>query len=272
MKLYIFGSNGMLGSMLYFVAKRNHQNIETIPISREEFNVQTDSISKLDNVINAEDSIIVNCIGAIPQKKYSDEDYKLINTTFPQELSLYCKSNNIKLIHISTNCVFSGTKNNCGETDQPDATDIYGLSKYLGEPAYGLVIRCSIIGPEKHTFCGLMEWFLNNSSNEINGFIDSYWNGLTTLELSTIIFDHIQSNKLEDQLIHYYSENTLSKYEIISYFGQIFGKKCQINKKENGTKYYTLSSNYTKPRKNIYNQIDDIKLIFDDYKKFYNLK
>lgn len=264
--MIVLGSNGMLGSMICFLATK--YNRPFVSLSKSDFNIY-DNISKLDTYLSS-DSIIINCIGAIPQKDYSIEEYNIINTIFPQNLSIYCKMKHIKLIHISTNCVFSGSSDST-EMDIPNATDIYGISKYLGEPSYGLVIRCSIIGPEKHTFCGLLEWFLH--SNEVYGFIDSFWNGITTLELSNIIFDYIDGSidgSIPNKLVHYYSENTVSKYDILTYVNKY--TNVIIHKKENNLAYYTLSSIYTTPRKNIYNQIDELFSIFYEYKQFYNIK
>jgi dTDP-4-dehydrorhamnose reductase len=272
MTIIILGSNGMLGSMIYFLSKTQYSNIPTIAISKSDFDVLQDNVNKLDALLPDNNYTIINCIGAIPQKKYTLDEYTQINTTFPQKLSEYCKFKKYSLVHISTNCVFSGRNNNCVESDMPDADDMYGKSKFLGEPSYGLTIRCSIIGPEKHTFCGLMEWFLNNNSFEIGGFTDSFWNGLTTLELSKIIFELISNGQIHSGLLHYYSENTLSKYEILESLSSKFNKQVSINKKENGLKYYTLSSIHTKPRTNIYNQIEELFKVFDKYKSFYNLK
>jgi dTDP-4-dehydrorhamnose reductase len=272
MSLVILGSNGMLGSMLYFVAKTKY-NLPVISIGRTEFDAVTDDIYKLDTIIPV-GSCIVNCIGAIPQKKYNSDGYTALNTTFPINLSTYCKERAMKLIHVSTNCVFSGEKNNCVETDIPDAQDDYGRSKYYGEPPYGLTIRCSIIGPEKHTFCGLLEWFLHRvDGTEINGFTDSFWNGLTTLELSDIIIQHFQEGDVNDiPKLHYFSENAPSKYNMLDYIGNKFQKRVVIHPKENGLKYYTLSSSHTKARKNVYQQIDDLYSVYNDYKVFYSLK
>lgn len=272
MTIILLGSNGMLGSMLHFLLKTQYSNIPSISLSKSDFDVLNDDISKLDSYITFDESIVINCIGAIPQKKYSYQDYYKINEIFPKTLSNYCKSKKIKLIHISTNCVFSGYKDNCLETDIPDANDEYGISKFRGEPEYGLTIRCSIIGPEKHIFCGLMEWFLHNTSSEINGFTDHFWNGLTTLELSKIILEFVENKNIESKLLHYYSENTLSKYEILEYLNRQFRLNVTLNKKELGTKYYTLSSNFTKPRKSIFNQIDELFSIYNNYKQFYRLK
>lgn len=272
MTIIILGSNGMLGSMIYFLSKTQYSHIPTIAISKSDFDVLHDNINKLDTLLPDNNYTIINCIGAIPQKKYTPDEYAKINTTFPQDLSEYCKIRKYPFIHISTNCVFSGKKDNYLESDIPDTDDIYGKSKFLGEPFYGLTIRCSIIGPEKHTFCGLMEWFLNNNSSEIGGFTDSFWNGLTTLELSKIIFEIISTGQIRNGLLHYYSENTLSKYQILEALCNTFNKQITIHKKENGLKYYTLSSIHNKPRNNIYEQINQLYEVFDKYKSFYNLK
>lgn len=162
MSIIVLGSNGMLGSMLCFYA--NKQNIEIKAIDRSTFNALKDPITKLNEYIS-DNSYIINCIGAIPQRKYSDNDFIHLNKIFPQELSKLCKLNNSKLIHISTNCVFSGNKENYIETDIPDEKDIYGKSKYEGEPVDALTIRCSIIGFEKGSNYGLLEWFLKINQN-----------------------------------------------------------------------------------------------------------
>lgn len=269
--ILILGANGMLGSMLLFYFKSYHSDLDILGLTKSEFNALNDDITKLDTYIQST-PIIINCIGAIPQKNYNNEEYIMLNTQFPKLLSTYCKNNNIKLIHISTNCVFSGKNKNYVETDMPDAQDDYGYSKYLGEPSYGLIIRCSVIGPEKHTFCGLMEWFLHTQTNEVNGFTDSFWNGLTTLELTKIILDIIKKDLFDNKVLHYYSEDTASKYEILEHINKLFCMNKILNKKENGLKYYTLSSLYTKPRKNIYQQLNELKDVYNDYLTFYKLQ
>jgi dTDP-4-dehydrorhamnose reductase len=263
MNIIILGSNGMLGSMLCFYANKN--NIKIIPIDRTIFNAITDPVEKLKAYIHPE-SYVINCIGAIPQKKYNNSEFIELNTSFPHRLNLFCKQNNAKLIHISTNCVFSGKKTNYIETDIPDEDDVYGKSKYEGEPQNALTIRCSIIGFEKKTNYGLLEWFLQNKSNSINGYVDSFWNGLTTLELTKIIFDIIENDTYLYGIRHYYSNNTLSKYDILDYVKKKTNKLIDINPVENGIKYYTLNSIINSPRKSIYEQIDELLSISDAYK------
>lgn len=267
--IIILGVNGMLGSMLLFVAEINNINVK--PLNRQDFDILVHPIEKLDPYIdNTKHTVIINCIGAIPQKNHTEEEYYNINTNFPQNLSYYCSQRQIELIHISTNCVFSGKKDKCIETDKPDEEELYGRTKYLGEPNYGLVIRCSIIGLEKNTNYGLLEWFLN-SSGVINGYIDSIWNGITTFELSNIIFERIKNNQIKNCIEHYYSNQSYSKYELLGHINTIFKQKRKIYPIEKGLKYYTLSSISNLPRKDIIDQLQVLYNIYPEYKKFYSL-
>jgi len=269
MSLVLLGSNGMLGSMIYFLVSTRYPDKKIIPISRKEYDVLRDDISLLDRLI-PEDCVVINCIGAIPQKKYTDEEYFKINTYFPHDLSAYCQKRSLKLIHVSTNCVFSGKIDACHEYMIPDTDEMYGKTKYLGEPSYGLVIRCSIIGPERSFCFGLMEWFLQNVSSEIDGYIDSLWNGITTLELSKILIEIVENDDVKNDIVHYYSKDTVSKYDMLLHLKNVFNKNITINKTENGLKYYTLSSMTNEPRPSIFSQINELHDIYPSFKKFYN--
>lgn len=262
MKIVILGSNGMLGSMLTFIAKRYNNDI--IPLSRKEFDVEKDNISKLSLYIK-DQCCVVNCIGAIPQKQYSDNDYKKLNTEFPLKLSELCKMYSVPLIHISTNCVFSGKEPNCLETNIPDAIDLYGLSKCEGEPEDCTVIRSSIIGPERNTTYGLMEWFLSKDGI-VNGYTDHYWNGLTTLELSKVILNMIRKRSFINGVQHLYSYNTVSKFELLNIISKRSNSKCNIIPIEAGIKYYTLNSNINSPRISLEQQITDLFDILSEYR------
>ena len=162
MRVIILGANGMLGSMLEFVGSTQTTN-EIVPIKRGTFDVLQQSPSSLVDFMK-EPCCIVNCIGAIPQRSYCESDMIALNTTFPLELAELCNKMNVPLIHVSTNCVFSGEESNCIESDSLTATDTYGKSKANGEPSTCVVLRCSIIGPESSgTAAGLLEWFLHST-------------------------------------------------------------------------------------------------------------
>jgi dTDP-4-dehydrorhamnose reductase len=269
MKVVILGPNGMLGSMLVYYLKTK-TSFDIIPVARNVFDALAQPVSVLENIISNTDYVI-NCIGAIPQKLYTNEEYEKLNTMYVHDLAKLCDTLKIKLIHISTNCVFSGKQSNCVETDIPDAADIYGKSKYAGEPANAMTVRCSIIGPEKETCFGLMEWFLNNNSDSVFGYEDSYWNGLTTLELSKTLVEIINNYTWHIGVKHFYSESTLSKCNILHILNYLFNKNKTIIARCNGEKYYTLYSKSTTPRKSIEDQLLEIKQIYIDYKLFNNI-
>ena len=264
MKLIILGANGMLGSMLSFVCRK--QGYPALRVTRSMFDALKDPVTKLDKYFDAP-CCVINCIGAIPQKKYSDQDYKILNTKLPLELSKLCELKHAPFIHVSTNCVFSGKISDCDENSTPDATDSYGLSKFNGEPMYGMILRCSIIGPERCSKAGLMEWFLQNDETSVNGFTNHYWNGLTTYELSNVIIQCVSNNCVSNGIFHLHSEKTVSKYELLCQLKMIFKKSITIVPKEtDDTKYYTLKSINTMPQKTIDKQLEDMVRIYNEFK------
>jgi dTDP-4-dehydrorhamnose reductase len=267
MKVIILGANGMLGSMLEFVGSTLSDNT-IFPIKRDTFDVLLQPLSFLMEFIKQEPCCIVNCIGAIPQRSYIEDDMTKLNTTFPLELAELCNKMNIPLIHISTNCVFSGEKSNHIESESPSAIDIYGKSKANGEPKSCVVLRCSIIGPESSgTSFGLMEWFIN-SNEDITGYTDHYWNGVTTFELAKCIYEIIDKKLFTPRIEHIFSINTLSKYDILLELKQYFNKNINIQPISKGIKYYTLHSIHRPPQKTIQEQIKDLDHIMNEYREY----
>lgn len=265
MRVVVLGANGMMGSMLVYVAKTKNINVHAV--HRSQFDVLRNSISTLDGIVNAskDTTVLVNCIGCIPQKKYRDEDYRKINQEFPHSLSEYCKQKGLYLIHLSTNCVFSGKRENMSETDVPDADDTYGITKLLGEPTYGVVIRSSIIGPERNSSSGLFAWYTQNKEKRVNGFLHQYWNGLTTLELSHFILEQINDSCLASRVLHVYSKITVSKYELLCLIKDIFLTTVAIDPIDCPVKQYTLTSTVVEARKSIKDQLYDLKDIYNDF-------
>jgi dTDP-4-dehydrorhamnose reductase len=267
MKILILGKNGMMGSMLDYVISTSKTHTSEA-LDRTQFNALTDSLDNLYNFASAgEEVCVVNCIGAIPQRKYSNEEYIFLNEKFPHALASHCQSLGWYLIHLSTNCVFSGQKGSVTEVDIPDATDVYGITKLKGEPSYGLTIRSSIIGPEKGTAFGLMEWFLH-ANVAVAGYVDVLWNGITTLELSRKILQMIDSRDLNTKLIHIYSSHHVSKYNVLNFLSGIFDHNIAVVPKSVGQQDCTLSSVKTVPCKHIYEQIRDLAEIMGDYRFF----
>jgi len=265
MRVVILGANGMLGSMMEFVGSQQ-TSLTVIPVYRHQFNALTQPLSVLKEYLT-DDCCIVNCIGAIPQKHFSNEDMIQLNTTFPLELAALCHELHIPLLHISTNCVFSGLTANCNESERPDATDLYGQSKANGEPSTCVVLRSSIIGPEVSGASGLLEWFLH-SQGSVSGYIDHFWNGVTTLELAKTIYGMIDRREFTPRIQHIVSATTLSKYEILMEANRLFHKNLTITPVSKGTKYYTLGSLISSPSASISSQMADLAQIADAYRAF----
>ena len=180
---------------------------------------------------------IVNCIGVLIKGSIKDPSNAiLINSLLPHKLAKYSKTVGSKLIHISTDCVFDGSKGNYIETDNKTAQDIYGLSKSLGEinDDKNLTLRTSIIGPElKNNGEGLFSWFINQKG-EVNGFTESIWGGVTTLELAEVIIKSINENY--SGLIHITNGQPISKFELLSLIKNIFELNNIDLKKVSGKK------------------------------------
>ena len=202
-KVLVLGSTGMLGHIVhYFLDSTNKYDLYNLSF-RNKLNSKTiiEDVSdqeKLSNLINEiSPDVIINCIGILI--KGSNENIKnaiYLNGYFPHWLKGVCKEINCKLIHISTDCVFSGKNGGNDENSIKDAIDDYGKTKSLGEfdSFNHLCLRTSIIGPElKQNGEGLMHW-LFNQQGKINGFKNVFWSGVTTLELAKAIHFSIENN------------------------------------------------------------------------------
>lgn len=229
MKIFIFGVNGMLGTYINSLLRQNSK--EVVGISRKDFDVSVvtyDKILKLfnDYLIN-ENDIIINCIGIIPQSKnVNDTDcrnYFLINSLFPIMLSTIAATNNVKFIHITTDCVFSGLKGNYNELDCHDETNNYGVSKSLGELCHNsTIIRTSIIGEQLKNKYSLLEWVKSHKNETIPGYTNHLWNGVTCLQLAKIILKMIDENIWWTGVRHIYSPESITKYKLVELINQVY--------------------------------------------------
>jgi dTDP-4-dehydrorhamnose reductase len=173
---------------------------------------------------------VINCIADINQKPTDLSQYFFINSIFPQLLSTYSKQYNFKLIHISTNGVFSGKKQQpYTDKDTPDAKDIYGLSKRLSEKINGIIIRTSFIGHSVERNKGLIDWFLQQKT-EITGYDKAFWNGITTLTLAKIIDALIKNDSNPSKHPIHIASETLSKYKLLKLIQQIYHHDVKIKK------------------------------------------
>jgi len=264
MKIFLFGKDGMLGTYINVYLK---QYYEIVSFNRNDFDVLKNDrifLEKLleKNNINS-DCLIINSIGLIPQRKDNNiENYVLINSYFPRILDQISEKYSCKYIQISTNCVFSGKNPLSNESNFPDPSDIYGLSKYLGETSRATIIRTSIIGEELKTSISLLSWVLKNNNKHIDGYTNHYWNGVTCLELSKYIKTIIERNMYWIGVRHIQSENIVSKYDLIKQIIEIYNLDIVVNKIEHTeSNYRTLNSNFNTIYKipSIYQQIYEQK-------------
>ncbi len=235
-KILILGSTGMLGHQVVFRLNEN-PDLQVFDLSfRNKLRDQTiicdvTDFTKLENLIEEIcPEFIINCIGILI--KGSSENPKnsiLINAYLPHFLVSVGDKIGAKVIHISTDCVFSGKKGGYIESDFRDADDVYGRGKALGEifSVKHLTLRTSIIGPElKNNGEGLFHWFMNQSS-EVNGFTQAFWGGVTTTELSKIIEFSIVNDL--SGLFHVTNQNPISKFDLLQLLNVEFKKGLRIN-------------------------------------------
>lgn len=238
-KCLVLGGEGMLGHVVikyidslpnfkvYFTTRNKEKGIY--------FDAYKD-IRKIGDIIKKiKPELIINCIGIVNSlvKEYNKDMVTFINSYFPQKLANICKLNNSKLIHISTDCVFSGKEGNYTENSLYSPIDFYGVSKAAGEikDNRNLTIRTSILGPGiKEPKTGLMEWFLKQKGKSVKGFTKAIWSGLTTLELAKKIIEMHEKNVTG--IIHIVSE-PITKYDLLSLIKIVYNKDIIINADNN---------------------------------------
>lgn len=229
-RVLVLGSSGMLGHMVYF----NLLDLPHVKLFDVSYKEKISDKTILCDVTNLDDlariirdikpDVIVNCIGVlIKGSKSSPSNAVFINSYLPHWLVEELDKYGGRLIHVSTDCVFSGSKGLYVEQDFRDADDIYGRTKALGEinAAPHLTLRTSIIGPElKLKGEGLFHWFMNQSGN-VNGYKNAFWGGVTTLQLAKVINQIISSNV--QGLVHVTNGEPISKYELLALIKGQFG-------------------------------------------------
>lgn len=189
-------------------------------------------------------AMVINCIGIIKQQPIANDPLSAItiNAQFPHRIALACRSVGARLIHISTDCVFNGKKGMYKESDESDADDLYGRTKYLGELSYPhcVTLRTSIIGHELKGHYGLIDWFLKQNQ-KVRGFRKTIYSGFPTVELARIIHDHIM-NDLKMRGIWQVSSEPISKYDLLRLVARQYDKKIEIEPDDTFTADRSLDS------------------------------
>jgi len=175
--------------------------------------------------------IIVNCVGLTKHKPEADDPLSAIpiNTLMPHRLAKLCASIDSRLIHISTDCVFSGEKGGYVESDFTDARDVYGKSKALGEIDYPntITLRTSTIGHELNSAYGLLDWFLSQDEC-CKGYRRAIFSGLPTIVLAQIIRDVVIPHK-ELSGIYHVAARPINKYDLLKLIAMAYGKLIPIS-------------------------------------------
>lgn len=232
MKIFVFGSKGMLGRYVYTYLKNNLYN-EVIEVNRNEVDASEPNMGNLQKFIQEKMSkgdIVVNCMGTIKPRvdQLGEINALMVNSVFPRRLSQLCNQYGVKMIHPTTDCVYKGTIGNYDENSEHDITDVYGRTKSLGEPSDCMVIRTSIIGEEVDGSRSLIEWIKSNKNGEINGYLDHYWNGVTCLQFAKIVKKVIEEDLFWVGTRHLHS-NTVDKFELSSMVNKHYGLNIKIN-------------------------------------------
>ncbi|MCE7948235.1 MAG: SDR family oxidoreductase [Chloroflexi bacterium CFX4] len=250
MRVLVLGATGMLGHKLMQklperfevfgttrAMQKAHHHPEIFKNATLIGGVFAEDVDSLVRAIQlAKPDAIVNCIGIIKQHAEAKDALKSIatNALFPHRLANLCGLMGIRMVHISTDCVFSGRQGNYTEDSVSDAEDLYGRSKYLGEVTTNgcLTLRTSIIGRELGSHYGLIEWFLGQQGKTIRGFTQAIFSGFTTLQLARIIGDILTDFPTLDGLWHVAAQ-PISKYDLLVQAKGVFNLDVDIQPDSN---------------------------------------
>ena len=196
-------------------------------------NVDVESDGALIDVFaSVRPDVVINCVGVVKQLSSSSDPLVALplNSLLPHRLASICKVRGARLIHLSTDCVFSGKGGLYTEDDVPDAQDLYGVSKRLGEVNYPhtVTLRTSIIGHELNGSRSLVDWFLAQVGC-VNGFDQAIYSGLPTVEIARIIRDYVLPNDDLSGLYHV-SAGPITKYELLNLLAKTYQKTIQIKR------------------------------------------
>lgn len=278
----VFWINGMLGECLFsYLEKKPDINLYwTLRKANDNKNIFSFEIT-YDKILTQLDKIfsdinfdyVVNCIVNISKDKKINDNDILVNSIFPQILKYYSHKYNFKIIHISTNWVFTWIKWDYTANDIPNNFwSSYGITKILWEVVdeKNITIRTSIIGIEKWGgWKSIINWLLSQEDwSKINGYTNAYWNWITTLTLSKIIYNIIFSNKNIIWILHISWEN-YSKYDLISFIIEIFWLKIKLIKCNKKNENITILENYSTLNLDFKEYILPIKKQLIDLKNYY---
>lgn len=246
MKILVLGVTGMLGYTVFnfFQQDKRFETWGTLrskdglanfsPLTHSNLIHSVDILSD-DGILHAFElvrpDLVINCIGLIKQLAISKDPLVVlpVNSLFPHRVAKLCSQFTARLVHISTDCVFSGKKGGYIETDLSDAEDLYGKSKFIGELQdlpHAITLRTSMIGHELNSNYALVNWFLSQTGS-IQGYKKVIFSGFPTIELAQIIRDYIAPNPKLAGLYHV-AANPINKYELLNLIAERYQKVIPI--------------------------------------------
>jgi dTDP-4-dehydrorhamnose reductase len=248
-RVLVLGATGMLGNAVLrlfaqssgyevFGSVRSSSAIHLLPKTMHSNVINGIDVENIDSLMRlfaiAQPDIVINCVGLIKQLADADDPLAAIpiNSVLPHRLAQLCEVAGARLVHMSTDCVFSGLKGMYTEADAADANDLYGRSKFLGEVDYphAITLRTSIIGHELDGACSLIGWFLAQEGS-VKGYKRAIFSGLPTVEVARVIRDYVIPHPELHGLYHV-SAKPISKFDLLKIVSQIYGKTIHISADE----------------------------------------
>lgn len=244
-KVLVLGATGMLGNAVLRLfaqsdgyeavgSARSSSALRLLPAELSDRLICGVDVENMDSLISlfskSRPDVVINCIGLVKQLAEADDPLSAIpiNALLPHRLARLCDVAGARLIHMSTDCVFSGAKGMYTEADVSDAKDLYGRSKYLGEVDYppAITLRTSIIGHELNGAHSLVGWFLAQQ-DIARGFRRAIFSGLPTVELARVIRDHVLPHP-ELHGVYHVSAEPINKFDLLTLIADAYGKKIDI--------------------------------------------
>jgi dTDP-4-dehydrorhamnose reductase len=250
MRVLVFGANGMIGHAMFRILSQ-HKDLDVLGTVRSMHAKRffSDDLAKnlignvdvgnqdavLQVVADLKPDVVINCIGITKHVDSSKDPIAsiAINALLPHRLAQVCNATNARLIHISTDCIFSGKTGSYVEDSPSDAEDLYGKSKFLGEVSGPrvLTLRTSTIGHELGTSLGLLEWFLSQNRT-CSGYTRAIFSGLPNTVFAEVVRDHVISKPDLCGLYHL-GAGAIGKYELLRLIARIYGKSISIAPDDN---------------------------------------
>lgn len=245
MKVLVFGASGMIGSAMFRVLSekkewevrgtlRSNAWKHFFPETLAGKLIPDVDVERHDALVRVfaqvQPDVVVNCVGLT--KHHSEAEDPLLsiplNALLPHRLADLCAATGSRLVHVSTDCVFSGARGGYVEDDAPDAVDVYGKSKHLGEvdDTHAITLRTSTIGHELQSAYGLLEWFLSQQGS-CKGFNRAIFSGLPNTEFARVVRD-VVIPRPELHGLYHVGADPIGKYELLKLIARVYGKQIDI--------------------------------------------